>query len=78
MNEKLLSAFLVAIISLSIFGISSAAAQVQPSNCTSAVPANGATNVALNAPLALTFNRPIQVPNNGGCFRRLNVPHFSL
>ena len=78
MNEKLLTAFLVAIMSLSIFGISSAAAQVQPFNSTSAVLANGATNVALNAPLSVTFNRPIQVPNAGGCFRRLNVPHFSL
>jgi hypothetical protein len=65
MNKKLLSALLVAIISLSIFGISSASAQVLPLNCISAVPANGATNVALTAPLTVSFNRPIQVPNVG-------------
>ncbi len=77
MNKKLLSAFLVAIISLTIFGISSAAAQVQPSNCISAVPANGATNVALNAPLSVTFNRPIQVPNVGGVPTGITLSYYA-
>ncbi len=77
MNKKLLSGFLVAIISLSIFGISSAAAQVQPVTCISAVPANGATNVALNAPLAVTFNRPIQVPNAGGVPTGITLSYYA-
>ena len=39
---------------------------VEPFNCVSSVPASGATNVAVNSPITVTFNRPVQVPNNGG------------
>jgi len=39
---------------------------VAPFMCVSSVPASGATNVAINAPITVTFNRPVQVPNNGG------------
>jgi hypothetical protein len=50
---------------------------VQPFNCISAVPANGATNVALTAPLSVTFNRPIQVPNNGGVPTGITLSYYA-
>jgi hypothetical protein len=39
---------------------------VAPFDCVSSVPASGATNIAITAPISVTFNRPVQVPNNGG------------